>query len=490
MALRSAFLDTSNNSINGAGITVPAVSATSPLSYSSATGVISFSGAGAITWDQIGNAAGALTLANAGNATTFNQTSAVNWTWANTTAATSSVSQSSPFHIFTGQYWTGAAGAADSWQIQNKCSNGTNALTQLQFTHSGNSTTNIQLPAGTASIGSLTFGSVVNTGGTFGPGIFSSGAAALGFHPGDSSGAQGLTLNFYRINASAAATLSWDFTIGNAGTTATLEATENANGQVLIVSAALGTTAGRGITLGGNGGGNGKQFSATSGTQVAVSVGGPTSGTGFVTFNPTSGTATFVGFQVNPTINQTSTSSGNYTGLLVNAIETSLKGTANLLLDLQAGATGGTSEFAITNAGKVSKYNATTTAGNGVPANYAVADLTAQTAAKTATTIFTPTASGMFRISWAATITTAASVSSILGGTNGFQVLFTSPTDSVAKTTVSGNSVTSAANTTGTAAGGSITIYAKTGVAIQYQYDYTSSGTAMAYELHVSCESV
>ena len=45
---------------------------------------------GVVTWDLLGNAAGALTLANGTNATTFNQTSAVNWTWANTTAATNS----------------------------------------------------------------------------------------------------------------------------------------------------------------------------------------------------------------------------------------------------------------------------------------------------------------------------------------------------------------------------------------------------------------
>ena len=40
-------------------------------------------------WSSITNAAAALTLANANYATTFNQTSAVAWAWANTTAATS-----------------------------------------------------------------------------------------------------------------------------------------------------------------------------------------------------------------------------------------------------------------------------------------------------------------------------------------------------------------------------------------------------------------
>lgn len=38
------------------------------------------------TWDKLGNAAGALTLANGDNNTTVNQTSATTWTWANTAA--------------------------------------------------------------------------------------------------------------------------------------------------------------------------------------------------------------------------------------------------------------------------------------------------------------------------------------------------------------------------------------------------------------------
>lgn len=466
MSIRSAFIDTTNNNIIGNGVTATFAS----------------------TWNSIQNATGALTLANGTNATTFNHTSAVNWTWANTTAATSSVAQDSPTLILSGQYWTGAASATDVWNIQNNLANGTNGLGQLQISHSGVGAVNIQIPAGSSSISSLTFGSVVNTGGTFGPGIFSPGASTLGIHPGDSTGTAGPIINFYRINGSGAATLTWDFTIGAAGTTATLEATENANGQTLIIAGALGTTAARAITLGGNGGGNGKNFSATSGTQVAVSVGGPVSGTGFVNFSPTSGTANFVGLQVTPTINQTSTSSGNYTALLVNTIETSLKGSTNLLLDLQAGSTGGTSKFAINNSGVTTKYAGNATVSNGQPSEVAVVDLTAQTAAITATTLISAPVTGMYRIAWSAAITTAASVSSILGGTNGFQIIYTSPTDSVAKTTVSGNSVTSAANTTATTVGSDIVIYAKTGTNIQYQYDYTSSGTAMAFELHIKVE--
>jgi hypothetical protein len=141
--------------------------------------------------------------------------------------------------------------------------------------------------------------------------------------------------------------------------------------------------------------------------------------------------------------------------------------------------------------GKVIKYNGVATVSAGVPAEYATSDLTAQSAAITATTLYATTATGMYRVSWSSDITTAATASSSLGGTNGFQVLYTSPTDSVVKTTVAGNSVTSAANTTGTAVGGSLICYAKTGTNIQFTYDYTSVGvTAMVYELHVKLEAL
>jgi hypothetical protein len=119
-------------------------------SYSAVTGLFTQSqpaysdlsgapAAGVITWDLLGNAAGALTLANAGNATTFNQTSAVNWTWANTTAATSGTSQSSPFLICAGKYWDGAASQTDSWSIQDVVANGTNGTSTLTFNHTGSS---------------------------------------------------------------------------------------------------------------------------------------------------------------------------------------------------------------------------------------------------------------------------------------------------------------------------------------------------------------
>jgi hypothetical protein len=97
--------------------------------------------AGATTWDTLQNAAGSLTLANAGFATTFNQTSAVNWTWANITAASSGTPQSSPILNISGTYWNGSTSATDSWTLQNIVGSGTNGTSTLTFAHSGTSGT-------------------------------------------------------------------------------------------------------------------------------------------------------------------------------------------------------------------------------------------------------------------------------------------------------------------------------------------------------------
>jgi hypothetical protein len=140
----------------------------------------------------------------------------------------------------------------------------------------------------------------------------------------------------------------------------------------------------------------------------------------------------------------------------------------------------------------ISSYGGTTTVAQGMPSIIAIDDKTAQAAAIGATNLTASAPrSGRYRVGYSATVTTVDGVSSILGGTNGFQVIYTSPTDSVAKTTVPGNSITSAGNTTATADGGDIMIYAKTGTAIQYKFDYTSNTPGqMIYELHVTLEAL
>lgn len=141
--------------------------------------------------------------------------------------------------------------------------------------------------------------------------------------------------------------------------------------------------------------------------------------------------------------------------------------------------------------GKAVLYNNITTVRGGVAALVASSLLTAQTAAITATTIYAipVSQSGLYRITYAATITTAASVSSSLGGTNGFQIKFTNANgDSVVKTSNPTTANVSAVNATGTTISGVVTGYAAASTNLQYLFDYTSSGTAMAYDLAIYVE--
>jgi hypothetical protein len=154
---------------------------------------------------------------------------------------------------------------------------------------------------------------------------------------------------------------------------------------------------------------------------------------------------------------------------------------------------GTTEKYSVDYRGIVPTYNGVATVSAGQPAEYATVDLTGQTAAISATTIYAVPAAGagMYRISWVATITTAATTSSVLGGANGFQVVYTDPADSVVKTSVAGNSITSIANTTATSISGSLIAFCKLSTNLQYSFGYTSvGGTPMAYNLHVKVEAL
>lgn len=151
--------------------------------------------------------------------------------------------------------------------------------------------------------------------------------------------------------------------------------------------------------------------------------------------------------------------------------------------------------------GKVVNYNSIAAVSNGVPAEYATVDLTAQAAAISATTLYTPAASGMFRISIVLQVTRAATTSSVLGGATGVTITYTEPDGSVAQsikpllTSEAGAVIVPATgnigNATTTQSQGSCVIYAKTGVAIQYAIGYTSVGaTTMQYSVHLKCEAL
>ena len=152
-------------------------------------------------------------------------------------------------------------------------------------------------------------------------------------------------------------------------------------------------------------------------------------------------------------------------------------------------------------AGKLSYYNNIATVSNGVPSELATVDLTAQEAAKSATTIYTPAASGMFRLSVVLQVTRAATTSSVLGGATGVVITYTEPDGSVAQSVApllsdqAGAVVVPATgnvgNATTTQSHGSCVIYAKTAVAIQYAIGYTSVGaTTMQYAAHFKCEAM
>jgi len=111
-------------------------------------------------WNLLSPATGNLILANTTFNSTFNQTSAANWTWANITAATAITPQNSPNLIVAGTYWTGAVSAVDAWTIQNVVPAGANPGTVLTITHSGSPTT------GTVSLFNvnLSCGSIISNG--------------------------------------------------------------------------------------------------------------------------------------------------------------------------------------------------------------------------------------------------------------------------------------------------------------------------------------
>lgn len=150
---------------------------------------------------------------------------------------------------------------------------------------------------------------------------------------------------------------------------------------------------------------------------------------------------------------------------------------------------------------KITGYNAIATVSNGIPSELATIDLTGQTAAKGSTTLYTPTATGWFRFQYVAKVTTVATVSSILGGTAGLVLSYTDGTDSVAVTMAcsetdqagtplsiaTGNTL----NTTAAMIYGSCMIYAKTGVAINYTFGYSSTNAGeMIYALRGKLEAM
>ncbi len=149
--------------------------------------------------------------------------------------------------------------------------------------------------------------------------------------------------------------------------------------------------------------------------------------------------------------------------------------------------------------GKTSIYNNIDTVSNGVPAIYGEANITARTSAITAGALYTPPTAGMYRVSFAITLTTAAAgvgSSSILGA--GVNLNYTSGDGATAKVqnvpmetpgiTTATVDIGTATNTVGDTLVGFITVYSSN-AAITYDVGYTSVGTtAMQYATRVRVE--
>lgn len=142
--------------------------------------------------------------------------------------------------------------------------------------------------------------------------------------------------------------------------------------------------------------------------------------------------------------------------------------------------------------GKLTSYNSIATVSNGIPSELATVDLTGQAAAISATTAYAVPASGagMYRVSYVASITTVDGTSAVLGGANGFQVIYTDGDDSVVKTSNPTTVTVSAVNSTATSISGTLIANCKASTNLQYAFGYTGVGGQMRYNLHIKVEAM
>ncbi len=117
-----------------------------------------------------------------------------------------------------------------------------------------------------------------------------------------------------------------------------------------------------------------------------------------------------------------------------------------------------------------------------IPSRLNALSLTNQTASLAATDFSGGSRlAGLYRLSYYARITTAASVASSLTVTLGW-------TDGGVACSQAGAAMTG--NTTATAQSGTVLVHLDTGTAITYATTYSTTGTTMAYALAVSLEKV
>jgi hypothetical protein len=122
--------------------------------------------------------------------------------------------------------------------------------------------------------------------------------------------------------------------------------------------------------------------------------------------------------------------------------------------------------------------------------------LTAQTAAQSSVSLLSVPSSGagFYKVHYVTAITTAATTgaaTSTLGGSAGFQLVYTNGNgDAVSKTTV-GTVNNSTANTTGTSISGCVAAYCSASSTLAFSFGYASNTAAqMAYDLAIFVEFV
>jgi len=166
-------------------------------------------------------------------------------------------------------------------------------------------------------------------------------------------------------------------------------------------------------------------------------------------------------------------------------IQSTSSATANLHLKCVNGSAA--TVFSVNQAGVIANYNNVATISPGVPSIIGTINITGQVAAVTATTVYTPTVTGLYKLDlhlqW-----TVAPTSGVIGPVT---ITYTDGDNSVAQSVImamqstTGTSVTSTTLfTTASQINGSICFYAETGVAIQYaiaQSGTIGSGTWAAH---------
>jgi hypothetical protein len=275
-------------------------------------------------WSGLGNPTGNLSLSNAGYTSTFNQTSAVAWLWANTTTGTVSTTNASPLLELAAQYWaTGAVQGTDLWTIGSSLAAGLNGVSTLTIAHSGSTAIPVVVIPETLGFGS---DSTVN--------IWAYGSSLLFFQfsRGDIRLYNQQDTKLYGVISGNS---SGNFNIYSGTTNATMDVGSSSSYTNPF------TANSRFLNLGG--GSNQFQGTTNLGTQINV--------TETSIFSPASGSSAYVAHEINPTINQTSSASGSYTALKIAVVETALLGSANKLIDLYAGSAGATAIFSVDNLG-------------------------------------------------------------------------------------------------------------------------------------------